>query len=697
MAKSAPLSRASSNGKKVVVIDPGHDSVHAGAARDELREETLNFKIAMAAYNELRTYHNVEVYLTRSSASCPVNGGSMSSCLLSRAQLARDKNADLFVSFHNNATGATTQTSSSGAFVYISNYSKYDKSSRLLTDYILSEFKTRIGLPVHGAWLNADDGNNGYYDDGRMQDDLSVIRNSVLYGVEPILIEHAYMNNPTDKAILRNDAKLTQMGIGDARGIAKYLGLSKVSWDIASLNASVSGSKVTLTPSITGTTSGLQYKYVYNQYNPISGKYDWQHWGVIGGGDGFSSSPSKSWNVPNAGQYEITLDVKDGSGNIKHYTTTVNIPPSIGFNGVSVPANANLGDTITIKPNVSSNVSGLKYKFVWSYNNWSSWGTLKNFSTSNSASMKLNKLGTYEFYVDIVTPEGGLISKSAKTTVSLGWNPSNISFSPSSATKNTPVNITGSVSGGSNLQYKFVYSYNNWSKWGVIRDFTSSNKVSFTPQFAGKYDIYMDVKDAYGNVRSINRPFNASNGPDIKFNSISVPANASVGNTVTITPNVGNPIAGLKYKFVYSYNDWSGWGVISELSSSNKTATMQLTHPGKYEFFVDIETPSGDVFTKTAVTNVELNWNPSNISFSSSNVKKGTPVNITGAVSGGSNLQYKFVYSYNNWSKWGVIRDFASSNKVSFTPQFAGKYDIYMDVMDSYGNVKSITRSFNVN
>ena len=83
--------------KLTVVLDPGHGGDQSGAARDgeSVEEKTLNLKIARYLKEELETYENVTVYLTRED--------DMDVDLPDRTKVSVDKKADVMISLHNNA------------------------------------------------------------------------------------------------------------------------------------------------------------------------------------------------------------------------------------------------------------------------------------------------------------------------------------------------------------------------------------------------------------------------------------------------------------------------------------------------------------------------------------------------------------------------------------------------------------------
>ena len=56
--------RKSQNGNTVIVLDPGHDNMHTGAAYGGINEEKYTLQIAKACRAELEKYNGVEVYMT---------------------------------------------------------------------------------------------------------------------------------------------------------------------------------------------------------------------------------------------------------------------------------------------------------------------------------------------------------------------------------------------------------------------------------------------------------------------------------------------------------------------------------------------------------------------------------------------------------------------------------------------------------
>ena len=84
LAQAAP--RAQETGERVViVIDPGHGGDNEGTLEGPAQEKKMTMVTALAMYEELTKYDNVDVYLTHTD--------DVTMSLADRAQFAADRNA----------------------------------------------------------------------------------------------------------------------------------------------------------------------------------------------------------------------------------------------------------------------------------------------------------------------------------------------------------------------------------------------------------------------------------------------------------------------------------------------------------------------------------------------------------------------------------------------------------------------------
>ena len=203
-------------GTLVVCIDPGHGGSETGAAANGLKEKELNLKIALALRDELNTYKGVIAIMTRTNDTYVG--------LDERPAYAALNGADLFISIHCNAGG-----NSNGFEVWVPNWSTYNATQRNRAHSLaykvleeLAEFgRTNRGVKTRNATWNA------YYPDGYPQDYYAVIRGARQRGIAGLLVEHCFIDQAGDAALLSDDNNLRRMGIDDARAIAREYGLKK--------------------------------------------------------------------------------------------------------------------------------------------------------------------------------------------------------------------------------------------------------------------------------------------------------------------------------------------------------------------------------------------------------------------------------------------------------------------------------------
>src|SRR5699024_543013 len=135
--------------------------------------------------------------------------------------------AKIYVSFHLNSS---TASSAAGAEVIIPNNNwkpQVGQDGRALAEQIMTEL-TKLGLSNRGIY-SKDTTINERYPDGSLSDYFAVQIYNKENGIPCIIVEHAFISNSSDvNRFLASESGLKQLGVADAAGIAKYLGLSKM-------------------------------------------------------------------------------------------------------------------------------------------------------------------------------------------------------------------------------------------------------------------------------------------------------------------------------------------------------------------------------------------------------------------------------------------------------------------------------------
>ena len=195
-----------------VVIDPGHggvseekDETNSGAKYHDLEEKNVNLITARAMYDELSTYGNVKVYMTRDSDT--------EVSLSERVEYAQSVGADVLISVHYNASA---DHNFFGSEIFTSAYGECYGVGHALAECIMDEWVSEGNIRKD---IKTRIGNKGDY--------YGLIRNGTTVGLPTIILEHGYLDNDRDYQRIKNEAAWKNFGIMDAKGVAKFYGLEK--------------------------------------------------------------------------------------------------------------------------------------------------------------------------------------------------------------------------------------------------------------------------------------------------------------------------------------------------------------------------------------------------------------------------------------------------------------------------------------
>ncbi len=201
----------------IVVLDPGHGGIWSGAEYDGRVEKDENLKHALLLKQQLEEQcDHIRIYMTRTDDTTMSNDNKED--LELRVKFAKEKNADIFVSLHLNASEKAG--TSHGSMVCVSNQPSIHDSSEILANCILSRLQG-LGLENRGPYLrNSNDTKDA---DGKPLDYYAINRHGAKYGVVAIILESCYMDSKTDIPFFATEEAMTEMAKEEAAGILDYL------------------------------------------------------------------------------------------------------------------------------------------------------------------------------------------------------------------------------------------------------------------------------------------------------------------------------------------------------------------------------------------------------------------------------------------------------------------------------------------
>ena len=199
-------------GDYVIVLDPGHGGHDNGASGNGIVEKDVNLSIALYLRDFLTQYDNITVYMTRTDDTFVG--------LTDRVVYADSVNADFFISIHNNSAASST---AKGSEVYYPN-ANYKSELSVVGGELAQSIQDKLtayGMYDRGTKVRTADSIE--YKDGSKADYYSVIRDSKKYGICGIIVEHAFVSNADDAAVLGSDSGLKALAKADSDGIVEYL------------------------------------------------------------------------------------------------------------------------------------------------------------------------------------------------------------------------------------------------------------------------------------------------------------------------------------------------------------------------------------------------------------------------------------------------------------------------------------------
>ncbi|MCI9272542.1 MAG: SH3 domain-containing protein [Clostridiales bacterium] len=441
------------------------------------------------------------------------------------------------------------------------------------------------------------------------------------------------------------------------------------------------GAALTITAKGSGGTGGLQYKFSYEKDGA---------WVRI---QDYSKSDTARFRPPVAGDYTLTVFVKDTSGaEIAKgipFAAKEAVPVTASPLSVGPSESQPVGSVVSLKTSAGGGQGDFEYKF--SYEKDGNWVRIQDYSPSSEALWVPSETGNYTLVAFVRDAAGTEVVSSApfQVTAPPKISVDFISAVPSSGQQvGDTVALSAKGSGGvGQLQYKF--SYEKDGVWVRIQDYSSSNTAQWVPQQPGDYTLTVFIRDANGTEIAKGTPFRVEAGdpPVITELSVDKPSPQHAGNSLQLSAQASKGVGQLQYKF--SYEKDGVWVRIQDYSSS-QTATWTPEQPGDYQLVVFVKDSQGVEVTKGMPYRVTESI-PLRIRSFTADIPSpqytGSSIRLTAEGEGEGKLQYQFLCRIDG--VWEEIQGYSDKSSAVWEPAIAGNYALAVYVKNSQGQETS--------
>ncbi|WDF04893.1 triple tyrosine motif-containing protein [Shouchella hunanensis] len=264
-----------------------------------------------------------------------------------------------------------------------------------------------------------------------------------------------------------------------------------------------------------------------------------------------------------------------------------------------------------------------------------------------------------------------------------------------SFTNNNTINFEAISEGSRNAEYRFLIRDKD-GRLQTLKDYSSESIANWTPVIPGEYELIVHGKDknatGEGLFHEARDSFRFTINREI-VNSVSLDSNQKeavrVGSSIRFT---ASSTGSLNSEYRYMLRDQKGKVTTLSDYKSNPTLNWVPDTPGEYELIVHAKDRFGQktgtfndardslkikVVEHETVTGVDLDSNHT------SDMPVGSKVTFNASSSGSHNAEYRFIVREQS-GKLTTLQEYSNNNKISWSPDKSGQYEIVVHAKDKY-------------
>lgn len=271
------------------------------------------------------------------------------------------------------------------------------------------------------------------------------------------------------------------------------------------------------------------------------------------------------------------------------------------------------------------------------------------------------------------------VTKAQVTSMTVG--------SPLAAGKTTT--ISASATSPNQTLFKYHLGDRKTDTWTVLKDYSTSSSISWTPQKEGSYRLVIHVKDSKSTSAYDSYIFEditvTSGITKAQVSSMTVGSPLVIGSSTIVKASASSPNQTL-YKYHLGDKTTDEWTVLKDYTTSS-SYTWVPKKEGTYRLVVHVKDSKSSAFYdsytfKDVVVSSAYSAEAKSLTVNEK-AYVGYTENIVGSAESTSTALYKFFLNNRDTGEWIKLQDYATNAKQTFTPQKPGNYRIVMHVKDA--------------
>lgn len=447
--------------------------------------------------------------------------------------------------------------------------------------------------------------------------------------------------------------------------------LSAVTLAVSPASAQPINTLVKLTATATGGAS-LQY-----QFETSTDGTTWTPLAL------YAAANSANWRPTAANTYQLRVRVRDGNSGepvnsaTASYTITAAPPTSVTLTTALVsPQPINTAITLTAKKTGGTNV---EYKFDVSKDAGATWSALRAYSSEPTYAWTPTIASAYQ--VQVTAREQGLttfVTKKISYTITPVLSVVQLAMSPAAAQPtNATITLTGTPTGGANLQYQFQVSKDG-TNWTTVRAYAITRTALWKPTAAGTYTVRVQAREGSSGEPVTSMPITEIITP-LPPSAVTLTADLVSPrpiNTAVVLTAKKTGGTNVEYKYEASTDNGLTWSSLHDYGSESYITWTPST-AGSYLLRVtarEHNLATGVAGTLKYTVTPVLSAVRLTTSLASAQ-PLNTPITLTGVATGGANVQFLFQTSRDG-TTWTPIGVYSAVKTTTWRPTAAGAYQL---------------------